>query len=366
MKDSGIKIKESRGGYPILWVFVTVGIAILVAGIAIGAAYFVSFISYAPVIAEVTGVEEGSDDQNAVIADYTFDGEEYSGVVIVGADEDAQTGDKISALCKKSDPSVARAELFFAPLPLPFMLMGFGVLFGGIALAPLVGHMRKNKRVSFARQRGTPVECVVTEVYSDTSFCVNGKAVNNLAACRPSDGYMSDGTSGVRYVSAPFSRKYDVAVGSKVTVYVLPEDPSVYWVDLNSATAPARDAAAPAFPEGYSRDPLADALKKAAGSADGIVGGKATGEKDGENAIKSSASGENSASTGEKCGAENAVGGKATGEKDGENAIKSSASGEKCASAGEKCGAENSASGNGIGAKDTDKGESASGNGEKR
>lgn len=352
MKDSGIKIKESRGGYPILWVFVAVGIAILVAGIAIGAAYFVSFISYAPVVAEVTGVVEGADGKTAVIADYTFDGKEYSGVVIDGADEDAQTGDKIPALCKKSDPSVARAELFFAPLPLPFMLMGFGALFGGIALVPLVGHMRKNKRVSFARQRGTPVECVVTDVYSDTSFCVNGKAVNNLAACRPSDGRLSDGTSGVRYISAPFSRKYDVAVGSKVTVYVLPEDPSVYWVDLNSAIAPACDAAAPAFPEGYSRDPLADALKKAAGSADGVVGGKATGEK--------------CASAGEKCGAENAVDGEATGEKDGENAIKSSASGENSASTGEKCGAENSASGNGIGAKDTDKGESASGNGEKR
>ena len=331
MKDSGIKIKESRGGYPILWVFVAVGIAILVAGIAIGAAYFVSFISYAPVVAEVTGVVEGADGKTAVIADYTFDGKEYSGVVIDGADEDAQTGDKIPALCKKSDPSVARAELFFAPLPLPFMLMGFGALFGGIALVPLVGHMRKNKRVSFARQRGTPVECVVTDVYSDTSFCVNGKAVNNLAACRPSDGRLSDGTSGVRYVSAPFSRKYDVAVGSKVTVYVLPEDPSVYWVDLNSVIAPACDAAAPAFPEGYSRDPLADALKKAAGSTDGVVGGdNTTGENSGESGIKSTASGENSAST------------------------------------GEKCGAENSASGNGIGAKDTDKGESASGNGEKR
>lgn len=339
MKDSGIKIKESRGGYPILWVFVTVGIAILVAGIAIGVAYFVSFISYAPVVAEVTGVEEGSDDQNAVIADYTFDGEEYSGVVIVGADEDAQTGDKISAFCKKSDPSVARAELFFAPLPLSFMLMGFGALFGGIALVPLVGHMRKNKRISFARRRGTPVECVVTEVYSDTSFCVNGKAVNNLAACRPSDGYMSDGTSGVRYVSAPFSRKYDVAVGSKVTVYVLPEDPSVYWVDLNSAIAPARDAAAPAFPEGYSRDPLADALKKATGSADGIVGGKAASEKS---------------------GAENAVGGDNMGEKCGENAIKSSASGENCASAGEKCGAESEKSKNGIVAKDIENGTGAS------
>ena len=332
MKDSGIKIKESRGGYPILWVFVAVGVAILVAGIAIGAAYFVSFISYAPVVAEVTGVVEGADGKTAVIADYTFDGKEYSGVVIDGADADAQTGDKIPALCKKSDPSVARAELFFAPLPLPFMLMGFGALFGGFALVPLVGHMRKNKRVSFARQRGTPVECVVTDVYSDTSFCVNGKAVNNLAACRPSDGKLSDGTSGVRYVSAPFSRKYDVAVGSKVTVYVLPEDPSVYWVDLNSVIAPACDAAAPAFPEGYSRDPLADALKKAAGSADGVVGGdnNTTGEDSGESGIKSTASGENSAST------------------------------------GEKCGAENSASGNGIGAKDTDKGESASGNGEKR
>ena len=206
MKDSGIKIKESRGGYPILWVFVAVGVAILVAGIAIGAAYFVSFISYAPVVAEVTGVVEGADGKTAVIADYTFDGKEYSGVVIDGADADAQTGDKIPALCKKSDPSVARAELFFAPLPLPFMLMGFGALFGGFALVPLVGHMRKNKRVSFARRRGTPVECVVTEVYSDTSFCVNGKAVNNLAACRPSEGRLSDGTSGVRYISAPFSR----------------------------------------------------------------------------------------------------------------------------------------------------------------
>ena len=329
MKDSGIKIKESRGGYPILWVFVAVGIAILVAGIAIGAAYFVSFISYAPVVAEVTGVVEGADGKTAVIADYTFDGKEYSGVVIDGAD--AQTGDKIPALCKKSDPSVARAELFFAPLPLPFMLMGFGALFGGLALVPLVGHMRKNKRVSFARQRGTPVECVVTDVYSDTSFCVNGKAVNNLAACRPSDGKLSDGTSGVRYVSAPFSRKYDVAVGSKVTVYVLPEDPSVYWVDLNSVIAPACDAAAPAFPEGYSRDPLADALKKAAGSADGVVGGDNT-----------------------------------AGENSGERGIKGTASGENSANKGEKCGAENSASGNGIGAKDTDKGESVSGNGEKR
>ena len=101
MKDSGIKIKESRGGYPILWVFVAVGVAILVAGIAIGAAYFVSFISYAPVVAEVTGVVEGADGKTAVIADYTFDGKEYSGVVIDGADEDAQTGDKIPARSKR-------------------------------------------------------------------------------------------------------------------------------------------------------------------------------------------------------------------------------------------------------------------------
>ena len=115
-----------------------------------------------------------------------------------------------------------------------------------------------------------------------------------------------------------------------MTVYVLPEDPSVYWVDLNSVIAPACDAAAPAFPEGYSRDPLADALKKAAGSTDGVVGGEAKGNKCGESGIKSTTSGENSANK------------------------------------GEKCGAENSASGNGIGAKDTDKGESASGNGEKR
>lgn len=335
MKESGVKIKESKGGYPILWVFVAVGIAIIVAGIVIGAVYFVSFISYAPVIAEVTGVEESADGQSAVIADYTFDGKEYSGVVIVGADETAQTGDKIPALCKKSDPSVARAELFFAPLPLPFMLMGFGVLFGGVALIPLIGHIRKNKRVSFARKRGTPVECVVTDVYSDTSFFVNGKAVNNLAACRPSDSGLSDGTNGVRYVSAPFSRKYDIAIGSKVTVYVLPEDPSVYWVDLNSAIAPPRGCAASVFPEGYSRDPLADALKKAAGSADVAVGGDNTGEN---SKVKNAVGGD---PAGESSGAENAVGADSAG-------------------AGEKSGAESEKSENGTNAsveKDCDKGE---------
>ena len=295
-----MKIKESGSGDKILWLFVAVGAAIFLAGAALGIVFIVQSAEYDETTAVITRIEEyrDSDGERArdVFVRYTYGGVEYEDIELSWWESGMREGDEITVLCRRDDPSVTRSETLVVVLPL--ILLGFGALFGGLPLIPLVGHIRKTRGRRAAKKRGVPVQCVITDVSPDYSYRVNGRLVNNIAECRPVGG-----NTAVAYDSAPFSRRYPVLAGSAVTVYVLPDDPSVYWVDLGSAVPPVDPVAAltrtaaennanterdlraadsadgtpgdmrSPFPEGYSRDPLADALaamneSKSCGRAD--------------------------------------------------------------------------------------------------
>lgn len=255
-----MKIRESSGGRWILWIFVAVGAAVFLTGAALGITLAVQTAAYAETPAVVVEVRDGDDDDDDgdALVRFEFDGRTYSDVSLGYAPRGADEGDELVVLCKKSDPTVILREKIFAPLP--FALLGFGALFCGIPLAVAVTGLKKQRKARAALRGGVPVLCRITDVMPDISYIVNGRPVCDLLVCRPLDG---DG----EYRSAPFSsKKYPLEPGGTVNVYVMPDDPSVYCVDLNSVTPPdelpddLRPSDAP--PDGYSPDPLADLLKK--------------------------------------------------------------------------------------------------------
>ena len=255
-----MKIRESSGGRWILWIFVAVGAAVFLIGAALGITLAVQTAAYAETPAVVVEVRDGDndDDDGDALVRFEFGGQAYSDVSLGYAPRGADEGDELVVLCKKSDPTVILREKIFAPLP--FALLGFGALFCGIPLAVAVTGLKKQRRAKAALRGGVPVLCRITDVMPDISYIVNGRPVCDLLICRPLDG---DG----EYRSAPFSsKKYPLEPGGTVNVYVMPDDPSVYCVDLNSVTPPdelpddLRPSDAP--PDGYSPDPLADLLKK--------------------------------------------------------------------------------------------------------
>lgn len=254
-----MKIRESSGGRWILWIFVAVGAAVFLTGAALGITLAVQTAAYAETPAVVTEVAEGGGDGDGdALVRFEFGGQTYSDVSLGYAPRGVEEGDELVVLCKKSDPTVILRERIFAPLP--FALLGFGALFCGIPLAVAVTGLKKQRKAKAALRLGVPVLCRITAVVPDISYIVNGRPVCDLLLCRPLDGKGE-------YRSAPFSSaKYPLEPGGTVNVYVMPDDPSVYCVDLDSVTPPdelpdpLRPSDAP--PDGYSPDPLADLPKK--------------------------------------------------------------------------------------------------------
>ncbi len=243
------RIKESNGGRWILWVFVAMGMAMFFVGVAVGIYFIVDAGNTESVTATVTAIYRhgsGDDASYDVRVSYTFGGEEYSDVPLgywhTGMDE----GDEIEIRLDPDDPENIGANA--VAVILPCVLMGFGLLFAGFPVAMIVAERKKDGGRREARKRGTVVKCRVTEVTSDISYSVNGKLPNDILVCVSPDGK--------RYVSAPFARKYSLPVGGEADVYVLPDDPEKYWVDLNSVTPPDAEEFEAVVPEGYTEDPL--------------------------------------------------------------------------------------------------------------
>lgn len=246
MNDHDISgIKENSGGHAMLWIFVAVGAFVVLLGAAIGI-YNISTVGGTAEVTAVVTYADGSD----VRISYVYDGESYADVPFDASDAELNEGDELTVRVSMDDPYVIGADT--VPVIVPCFLMGFGILFAAFPLAMIVSYFKKRRCRLEAKKRGVPVECKVSEVRSDTTFAVNGKLVNDVAICEPLDG------SGIKYVSAPFSCRYALPAGCRVTVYVLPDDPSAYCVDLSSLREPEDLGAlhAAAAPEGYVEDPL--------------------------------------------------------------------------------------------------------------
>ncbi len=238
-----MKIKESKANDNILWVFVIVGGLIMLVGVAVAIYFGIDSKNYVALDATVTDIETYRDSDgeshSRFIVSYEYEGVLYENIRTNFWTTGVGIGDTVSVQVNRENPT--ELESTTIQIILPCVLFGFGMLFFLIALFPLLKSIKSRKGSKTAQKNGQAIECRITRVLPDTSYRVNGRIVNNLIECEPINSIYT-----ATYTSAPFNRKYPVAVGSKITVYQDPNDPKHYHVDLNSIVPPDPTETAPA------------------------------------------------------------------------------------------------------------------------
>ncbi len=238
-----MKIKESKANDNILWVFVIVGGLIMLVGVAVAIYFGIDSKNYVALNATVTDIETYRDNDgeshSRFIVSYEYEGVLYENIRTNFWTTGVSIGDTVSVQVNRENPT--KLESTTIQIILPCVLFGFGMLFFLVALFPLRKSIKSRKGSKTARKNGQAIECKITRVLPDTSYRVNGRIVNNLIECEPITSIYT-----ATYTSAPFNRKYPVAVGSKITVYQDPNDLEHYHVDLNSIVPPDPTETAPA------------------------------------------------------------------------------------------------------------------------
>ena len=108
---------------------------------------------------------------------------------------------------------------------------GIGLLFFIIGLPFLITSVKKMKNKKRLLESGVQTEGIIKDVVINRQITVNGRHPFK-AECE-----VTDPVTGAVYLysSENVMKKIDYLIGRSVTVYYDPNDPSIYYVDLESA-----------------------------------------------------------------------------------------------------------------------------------
>lgn len=156
-------------------------------------------------------------------------------VPLLYADRGWKVDRKVSARYRLDDPSVVQAYGHNAWLGA--CLLAAGVIVAALAGMGLADSRKRAKRLRAVAERGVAVEAQVVNVYNDLTGL--SKRRRN-AFCRldcyytPTPDRAVEGDGGVWiFTSERFANPHHRFTGT-VTVYVTPDDPDNYYVDLQS------------------------------------------------------------------------------------------------------------------------------------
>lgn len=229
-------IKASKGARPVITVFLVVGVLLLAGAIALGIFFAVENSSRVQVDAAITQIvpryDSDGDRVYDVYVDFTYNGQTYEHVELNYWNSDMNEGDVVTIYIDGDDPT-SMGTPKVVQIIIPCALAFFGAVFTFIGGWNIGKENKKYKGESAAKAKGTPVPCTVMSVIPDTTYVVNGRIVNNLLECVPQDKSLM-----ATFVSRPFSAHNIVRLFSRITVYVDPDNPENYFVDLSSLTPP--------------------------------------------------------------------------------------------------------------------------------
>lgn len=216
-------------------IFIIVGLSLLAGGLFT----LVSGIRYqqkaTPVQAIITYIESYRDSDGDVSHDvyvtYSYGGVTYEDVRLNEYSSSMYEGKEITLYLDPSNPK--RVKTSFGAYMVGGILMAMGVFFSLFGIIPIAGARRKRLLQAKFRETGRRISGVVDYIDYDTTYTVNGRNPF-IVICSYTDDY-----SGVTYrfkSDRLWTNPYPVLQEqSPIYIYVMPDDYSKYYVDVEGA-----------------------------------------------------------------------------------------------------------------------------------
>jgi hypothetical protein len=134
-------------------------------------------------------------------------------------------GEKVTVLYQSGRAEQARIHSFFGQYLLAIILGFLGIIFGAISSLLLLIPIQRGRRRRLAMTTGTPVKATIIEVRNDLSMSVNGRNPWVIVAEHRDENLSRNVTFTSEYLWVSPEKYYPVA--SEVTVYYLPQQPSI-------------------------------------------------------------------------------------------------------------------------------------------
>lgn len=225
--------KDKTPGF-VLGLFGVIGLVFVIAGIF----WIVSVNNFKKIavetVAEITTIDtyrdSDGDRHHTVYVDYSYDGTSYDHVSLGFYSSNMYEGKEIELLLDPNNPRKisAKDEGYFGGII--FIIMG--TVFGGVGLISLISSIKRNSKKKKLLEQGYYVVAIVESIDVNTSYTVNGRHPY-LIYCVYQDPY-----SGMlyRFKSENLWTNPESVIqpGYGITVYVMPNDFSTYYVDVES------------------------------------------------------------------------------------------------------------------------------------
>ena len=225
------KFKE-RGIFVGFWIFLFVGLIIMMIGIILFARGLIVKNNCIKIKAEIVAIKTYTDDEDTthnVFVSYEYNGLQYDYVQLNFYNSSMYKGKIITIYCDKDNPAKILGSSSSTWIPL--LLVPFGGIFFAVGLVGVIIHNKKQKIQKQVKLNGQKIKCYVAEINPDKSYTVNGHYVNDIITCTPLGN-----SSQTKYYSNSFKRSNNIKLGDVLYVYFSPDNLDDYYVDLNSIT----------------------------------------------------------------------------------------------------------------------------------
>jgi len=210
-------------------IFISVGIILLIVGIAVGVSGHTFRQKAEPTDAVILAMRGASSESfGTPVVEYTVDGKSYTAMLNM-ASSSMYPGKRITIYYQKNNPREVRYLDDNGWLILIFAFIG--TVFTGIGMAFWLVKRSHERKARQLLATGEVVEAEITGIGEDTSSSMNGHHPI-MVSCRYTapDGRVYFFRSGSFWYES-----YEIAPKKKVRVYVDRNNPANYYVDVDSA-----------------------------------------------------------------------------------------------------------------------------------
>ncbi len=181
------------------------------------------------VITEIYTYRNGDDTKHDVFVTYTVDGVTYE-EELGSYSSSMHEGKEIEIYYQPDNPRRISTD---TPFVVFIVFVGLGGIFFAIGVVLLIKDIKKNTKNRRLLKEGVVCQGIITNVVRNTNVRIN-KKYPYKAECQVID--QSNGNV-FYYSSEDYLQDISFLVGLPVTVYVDRQDPSLHYIDMNSALA---------------------------------------------------------------------------------------------------------------------------------